>query len=92
MKNEKRAHIFVSGKVQGVFFRDTTRKKASSLGLSGYVKNLPDGRVEIVAEGGREKIEDLISWADDGPPLAFVEDVKVRWEDPENSFLDFQIK
>ena len=56
----KCVHLLISGKVQGVFFRDNTRKKAEELGLKGYAKNLEDGTVEVVAEGNEEKINDLI--------------------------------
>jgi acylphosphatase len=64
-------HGFVSGKVQGVFFRDSLRKKAQQLKLRGWVKNLPDGRVEFQAFGAAEVLEQLQNWlANDGPPLA----------------------
>lgn len=86
-----RAHILVSGRVQGVFFRDRTRTRAGSLGVTGWVRNLPDGRVEVLAEGDRERIESLIGWLEEGPPLAMVEDVDVDWEDYRGEFPDFRI-
>ena len=63
---KERVHIFVSGKVQGVFYRKYTEKKAKELGLLGWCKNLSDGRVEIVAEGEREKLDKLAEWAKTG--------------------------
>ena len=64
-----RARLLVSGRVQGVFYRATTRDKAIGLGLTGWVCNLPDGRVEAVAEGSRQEVESLIEWARQGPRL-----------------------
>ena len=86
-----RAHIFVSGRVQGVFFRDHTRRWASSLGLTGWVRNIPDGRVEVLAEGEKENVEGLVSRLRLGPPLANVEDVAVAWEEHKGEFPDFRI-
>ncbi len=86
-----RAHIIVSGRVQGVFFRDHTRRWAYSLGLTGWVKNLWDGRVEVLAEGEKEKIEDLISRLRQGPPLAQVHNVEITWEEYRDEFEDFRI-
>ncbi len=78
----KRAHIFVSGFVQGVFFRAFTERKANELGINGWARNMPDGRVEIVAEGSKNAIDELISCLRIGPPRARVESVDVRWEEP----------
>jgi len=86
----KCAHLIVSGKVQGVFFRDNTRKKAEELGLKGYAKNLEDGTVEVVAEGNEEKINDLITFIKNGPGIARVDEVKLRHREPEN-FKNFKI-
>ena len=86
-----RAHIIVSGRVQGVFFRDHTRKWAASLHLMGWVRNLPDGRVEAVVEGEKEQIETLISRVKEGPPLANVTEAVVTWEDFRAEFDDFRI-
>lgn len=88
---EKRAHIFVSGRVQGVFFRDHTRRWACSLGLKGWVRNLFDGRVEALVEGERAKIEELISKLNQGPPMADVTNVEVLWEDYSGEFDGFRI-
>ena len=88
----KRAHIFVSGRVQGVFYRATTQEVAKRLRLKGWVRNLPDGRVEIVAEGPEDALKALIDWCWEGPPLAKVEDVKVIWEEPTGEFEDFVVR
>ncbi len=88
----KRAHIFVSGRVQGVFYRATTQEVARRLRLRGWVRNLPDGRVEIVAEGPEDALKALIDWCWEGPPLARVEDVKVIWEEPTGEFEDFVVR
>jgi acylphosphatase len=87
-----RAHIYVSGRVQGVFYRSNTRRRALELGLTGWVRNLPDGRVEIVVEGEREQVKKLIEWCRRGPPLARVERLEVRWENPTGEFEAFTIR
>jgi len=86
-----RARIVVSGRVQGVFFRDHTRRWASSLNLTGWVRNLSDGRVEALAEGDKEDIEKLAAKLQEGPPLAHVDNVEVEWEDYKGDFKDFRI-
>lgn len=88
---KQRAHIFVSGRVQGVFFRDYTRRWAESLGLKGWVRNLNDGRVEAVAEGERENLEQLISNMRKGSPSSRVTKVEVAWEKYKEEFSDFRI-
>lgn len=91
MSEKQRVHILVSGRVQGVFFRDYTCRKAQSLGLTGWVRNLTDGRVEIIAEGEKEKLLELIETVKIGPPLAKVKDCVIRWQEFRNEFNDFQI-
>jgi acylphosphatase len=86
-----RVHLLVSGRVQGVFFRDHTRRWATSLGLSGWVKNLWDGRVEVLAEGDKDNLEALIAKLNQGPSSASVENVTVTWEDYQDAFSDFRI-
>ena len=86
-----RAHIRISGKVQGVFYRDHTRRWASAMGLSGWVRNLPDGCVEALVEGEKENIERLAGKLKEGPPLSRVENVQIEWEDYRGEFLDFRI-
>ncbi len=79
-----RAHVWISGRVQGVSFRWYTSDRAQQRGVAGWVGNLPDGRVEAVFEGGtRSDVEAMIDWCRTGPPGARVEDVEVVWEDPE---------
>ncbi len=86
-----RVHIFVSGKVQGVFFRSSTRDKAKQLGLSGWVRNLEDGRVEAVFEGEKENIEKMVDWARKGPEYACVQDVEVMPEKYSGEFTEFVV-
>jgi acylphosphatase len=86
-----RAHVFVSGEVQGVFFRAETRRQASGLSLGGWVRNLPDGRVEAVFEGPRDEVERMVAWAREGPGYARVRDVDLTWEDPEG-LTDFEVR
>lgn len=76
-----RARVFISGRVQGVFFRASTREEARQAGVRGWVQNLSDGRVEAVFEGERAAVQQLISWCHRGPPAAEVENVVVQWEE-----------
>lgn len=84
-------HLTISGRVQGVFFRHHTHKKATELKLTGRVCNLPDGRVEVFAEGPSDKLEKLVDWCHQGPPAANVEKVDVEWLEGEQQFGDFRI-
>ena len=86
-----RAHVYVSGRVQGVFFRYETRKEAKKHGVKGWVKNLQDGRVEAVFEGEKEDVEKLIDFCRKGPPLAKVDKVEVFWEEYKGEFKSFNI-
>jgi acylphosphatase len=90
--DRERAHVYVSGQVQGVFFRDSARKKAERLGLTGWVENLPDGRVEALFEGPQEKVREMIQWCGEGPPHATVEDVDAEFGDPEEGLEDFEVR
>jgi acylphosphatase len=77
------SRFWVRGKVQGVFFRASTRKQALRLGLSGSARNLADGRVEVIAAGDEESLEELARWLQQGPPAADVaEIVREDWEGP----------
>ena len=87
-----RVNILVSGLVQGVFFRSETEKKARGLGLSGWVRNLPDRRVEILAEGEKTKLEELIVWAERGPDSAKVDNLEISWQEYRKEFDDFEIR
>ena len=87
-----RAHVFISGRVQGVFFRTNTKEEADRLGVLGWVKNLPDGRVEAVFEGNREKVEEMVNWTSKGPIWAKIDDFSVTWEDYTGEFSNFEIR
>ncbi len=89
---KKSIHILVSGRVQGVFFRDSTKRKAKSLGVKGFVRNLENGEVEIFAEGEEDKLKELSSWCDYGPPLARVKEKRVEWKKYEEKFDNFIIE
>ena len=78
-----RAHVFVSGNVQGVYYRANTRDTAREKGVDGWVKNLADGRVEAVFEGPEEAVESMVAWCHEGSPAAEVEDVEVEYGEPE---------
>jgi acylphosphatase len=90
--DRERAHVYVSGQVQGVFFRDSTRKKAKQLGLAGWVRNLPDGRVEALFEGPQDRVREIIRWCEEGPSHAEVEDVDVEFEAPQEDLTGFEVQ
>jgi acylphosphatase len=87
-----RAHLFISGRVQGVFYRAFTEDVALSLGLKGWVRNLPDRRVEAVFEGDKELIEEAIKKCYEGPPYARVDNIDVIWEESIENLPDFRIR
>ncbi|WP_224450097.1 acylphosphatase [Haloprofundus salilacus] len=78
-----RAHVFVSGRVQGVFYRANTRDTAREQGVDGWVRNLDDGRVEAVFEGPPALVESMVEWCESGSPAAEVESVDAEYEEPE---------
>jgi acylphosphatase len=86
-----RAHLLIAGRVQGVAYRQSTVDEARRLGLAGWVRNLPDGRVEAVAEGDRAQVEALVAWCRRGPRLARVDAVAVIWEEPRGDAGPFDI-
>jgi acylphosphatase len=86
-----RAHLFVTGRVQGVFFRSETRRRAIALNITGWIRNLQDGRVEALFEGNRENVDALITFCRRGPSGARVVDTKVVSETYTGEFRDFQI-
>jgi acylphosphatase len=88
----ERAHVFVSGKVQGVYYRATTRDKARERGVTGWVRNLNDGRVEAVFEGESDDVQEMVEWCHEGSSAARVEDVEVEWEDAAGEFGGFDIR
>jgi acylphosphatase len=91
MKEMARAHVLITGMVQGVFFRAHTRDEARARGLTGWVRNLPDGRVEAVFEGEHSTIDDMLAWCHKGPPYAYVQEVKVSWQPYQGDFKDFRV-
>jgi acylphosphatase len=86
-----RAHVFVSGRVQGVFFRSETRYEAKKRGVKGWVRNLPDDRVEAVFEGEQDHVRELLDFCRQGPPGARVKVIDVSWEPYSDEFRDFEI-
>ncbi len=86
-----RVHVFVSGRVQGVFFRQSNQQQAGSLGVKGWVRNLPDGRVEAVFEGEEAAVRALVGFCRKGPTGAQVIDVSVDWEPFKEEFQNFSI-
>ena len=88
----KRVHVYISGFVQGVFFRGRTQEKAASLGLCGWVRNLPDGRVEAVFEGPEGRIDEMLAWCRRGPEGARVGALEIIEEPSAGSFPDFRIR
>jgi len=87
-----RVHLFISGMVQGVFFRDSARQVAQSMGITGYVRNLQDGRVELVAEGEKDSVDTLVQWCYKGPPAAKVVSVDIENEHYIGEFDLFDVK
>ncbi|RFT15806.1 MAG: Acylphosphate phosphohydrolase [Candidatus Saccharicenans subterraneus] len=87
-----RFHAYISGRVQGVAFRFFAQHVANQLGITGWVRNLSDGRVEVVAEGDREALELFLAELKKGPRMARVEKVDLDWEEFRDEFLDFSIK
>jgi len=84
-----RAHVIISGKVQGVGFRFHTRIKARNLGLKGWVRNLDNGDVEAVFEGQEDKVKEMIGWCKNGEHHAIVKDIKTDFEDYTGEFESF---
>jgi len=87
-----RVNLLISGRVQGVTFRASTKRKANQLGINGWVRNTEDGKVEIIAEAEKNKLKKLIDWTHKGPSLAKVKNIKVKWEEEQNEFNNFKIK
>ena len=89
--SRKRVHVYVSGQVQGVFFRGTTRDDAQEKGVDGWVKNLDDGRVEAVFEGDPDAVDEMVDFCYEGSEMASVSTVEVTEEEPEG-IDDFRIR
>jgi acylphosphatase len=90
--DQEHAHVRISGQVQGVFYRDSTRQKAEELGITGWVKNLPDGRVEAVFEGPAERVREMVGWCEEGPQNASVEDVDTDFENTGGDLDGFEVR
>ena len=88
---DKVFHAIVHGKVQGVSFRYRTRAEARTLGLNGWVRNLPDGTVEVLAQGDDRDLRELLRWLKDGPPSSRVDTIDIDWRDPTESSEPFKI-
>jgi acylphosphatase len=84
--------VFINGYVQGVFFRYETRTRAAQHSVTGWVRNLRDGKVEAVFEGEKESVEAMVAFCRRGPPGAMVKDVDVLWEEPTGEFDRFQVR
>jgi acylphosphatase len=87
-----KVHVWITGRVQGVFFRYRTHEEALKLGLNGWVRNLPDGRVEAVFQGDEPSLKEMLRWCHWGPSTAFVKNVETTWEDPDPEIRDFKIR
>jgi acylphosphatase len=87
-----RAHVHVTGRVQGVFFRAETADLAHRLGLVGWVRNLSDGRVEALFEGEKQDVEEAVAFCEQGPPGAQVQKLDVIWENWKGEFSDFRVR
>lgn len=87
-----RAHVTISGRVQGVYFRGTIKERAESMGLNGWVRNLTDGSVEAVFEGEADDVRRMVSWCQKGPPAARVDNVVTEWESPTRELSGFQLR
>jgi acylphosphatase len=88
---KSRAHVFVTGKVQGVYFRQNTQITAREHGVTGWVRNLPDGRVEAVIEGDDATVIKVVDWCRHGPPAARVDSIDVKHETYTCEFASFEI-
>jgi acylphosphatase len=87
-----RLHVYVSGRVQGVFFRASTREAAIRFDLKGWVRNLRDGRVEAVFEGTEDDAKRMLAWCQHGPPGALINRVEETWEEATGEFTGFQVR
>jgi acylphosphatase len=91
-KDHLRAHVVVQGRVQGVWFRASTKDEADRIGVTGWVRNLPDGSVEAVFEGETKKVEEIVGWCHRGPSGAQVAKVEITWEPYAKEFGHFDIR
>ncbi|HLE24365.1 MAG TPA: acylphosphatase [Thermodesulfobacteriota bacterium] len=89
---KERVTAIIHGRVHGVFYRASAREKAIELGLTGWVRNRLDKTVEVVAEGDKKQLDNLIEWCRVGPPDAYVTEVEVKWEPYNGEFKGFSVK
>lgn len=87
-----RVHVWISGEVQGVFFRSSVRSQAILREVKGWIRNLPDGRVEAVFEGHKNNIDEIVEYCNKGPDVSRVDRIEVKEEKPTGRFADFQIR
>ena len=88
----ERVHLRVTGRVQGVYYRASTRERARTLGLSGWVRNTADGAVEIEAEGPADAVQKLVAWCNEGPPAARVRDVEMKSIPASGDATSFEVR
>lgn len=91
MEKKVRAHVIISGRVQGVFFRAETQRAVHGTGVTGWVRNRPEGTVEAIFEGPDPAVNEAVAWCHTGAPMARVTEVQVRWEDYTGEFDAFDI-
>lgn len=89
---KRQARVWISGRVQGVFFRAYTRDQAVRQGLTGWVRNMRDGRVEALFQGDAEALEKMLAWCREGSPLSRVDRVEVRDEPPTSALDNFEVR
>lgn len=89
---EIRAAVRIEGRVQGVWFRQSTKLTADKFGVSGWVRNNPDGSVEAIFEGNRPAVQAVIDWCQQGPELARVDDLRATWHQATGEFSDFRVR
>lgn len=92
MESQRRVQLEIYGRVQGVFYRASTREKARQLGVNGWVRNRADGSVEAIVEGPEDAVGDLIEWTHDGPSRARVDNVEVTDQDYQGEFSGFEVR
>ena len=92
-KDYRRVSAIISGRVQGVYYRESTRRQVLKIGgLTGWVKNQPDNTVKLIVEGNREKVQQLLDWCQSGPPMARVQSIDIVEENYINEFTDFIVR
>jgi acylphosphatase len=90
--SKMRVHVWIKGKVQGVCFRAYTQEKAEELGVFGWVRNLPDGKVEAIFEGEEDSVKEMVKWCHKGPSYAYVAEVTAVEEDYQDEFKRFSLR